>query len=306
MNGIIIIDKPLHKTSFDVIRDLRKQYNIRKMGHIGTLDPMATGVLPILIGEATKLSDYLMEHDKEYIAKVYLGEKRSTGDIEGEVIEKATVPYLTKEEISKVLESFLGESMQMPPMYSAVKVGGKKLYELARQGKTVERAERKIKIDEIELLDCIANINDNKEFKETKIAEFSFRVVCSKGTYIRVLCENIAEKLGTVGYMSYLRRTRVGDFKIENANTFIEMKDILKVPKIDLEKIAKEDKIINDSNDINKSIKLGNKDLLKKLINGVNIKIDEDDTLVNLYNNGVFIGIGQVQNKNLKRKILLI
>lgn len=283
MNGLIIVDKPLHKTSFDVIRDLRKEYNTRKMGHIGTLDPMATGVLPILIGEATKLSDYLMEHDKEYIATLHLGEKRDTGDSEGEVIKQAEIPIIYKDDIDKVLKSFIGESMQIPPMYSAIKVGGKKLYELARQGQTIERTARKIKIDEIELLDYITDNN--------KIIEVRFRVVCSKGTYIRVLCEDIAEKLGTEGYMKALRRIRVGNFKIEDSGKFIEMKDILEVPKIDIIDLENS----NQSKDV----------ILKKLINGVGIKVNERDGLVNLYKNESFIGIGQVEKGNLKRKILI-
>lgn len=293
MNGLIIVDKPLNKTSFDVIRDLRKEYNTRKMGHIGTLDPMATGMLPILIGEATKLSDYLMEHDKEYIANLYLGEKRDTGDSEGKIIEKSQVPKLSKDEIDKVLKSFEGESNQIPPMYSALKVDGKKLYELARQGKTIERSARKIKIDEIELLDCIIENKEdqfttNNEVKNDKIIEISFRVVCSKGTYIRVLCEDIAEKLGTIGYMKSLRRTRVGKFKIEDSEKFYDMKDILDVPNIDIVNI-------NQDKDI----------ILKKLINGVNINLNEKDGLVNLYNNGRFLGIGQVKDRKLKRKILI-
>jgi len=280
MNGLIIVDKPLHKTSFDIIRDLRKEYNTRKMGHIGTLDPMATGVLPILVGEATKLSDYLMEHDKEYIAKIYLGEKRDTGDTEGEIIEKLQVPRISKDKIDKVLKSFLGESMQIPPLYSAVKVNGKKLYELARQGKTVERTARKIKIYEIEVIDV--------KIDEGIIKEIDFRVVCSKGTYIRVLCEDIAKELGTCGYMKSLRRTRVGNFKIEDSGRFIEMKDILIVKNIDICKL-----------------KINHDELLKKLINGVSIKLHEKDGLVNLYKDRVFIGIGQVENENLKRKILI-
>lgn len=283
MNGLIIVDKPLNKTSFDIIRDLRKDYNTRKMGHIGTLDPMATGVLPILVGEATKLSDYLMEHDKEYIATLHLGEKRDTGDSEGEVIRQAEIPIIYKDDIDKVLKSFIGESMQIPPMYSAIKVGGKKLYELARQGQTIERTARKIKIDEIELLDYITDNN--------KMIEVRFRVVCLKGTYIRVLCEDIAEKLGTVGYMKALRRTRVGNFKIEDSGKFIEMKDILEVTKIDIIDLENS----NQSKDI----------ILKKLINGVGIKVNERDGLVNLYNNENFIGIGQVEKGNLKRKILI-
>ncbi len=285
MHGLEIVDKPLGKTSFDMVRDIRKKYNIKKVGHIGTLDPMATGVLVILIGEATKLSDYLMEHDKEYIATIHLGEKTDTGDSEGNIIETKLVPEdINKEKIITVLNSFLGESYQIPPMYSAIKVNGEKLYNLARQGKTVERKSRKISIDEIELLDY------NK-------SEINFRVVCSKGTYIRVLCEDIAQKLDTCGYMKTLRRTRIGKFKVEDKDKFIEIKDIL---------------LYNESekNKQNLSINIEGNDL-KKLLNGVPIKLDSvnintsEDKLVNIYNHEKFIGIGQIENGELKRKIIL-
>ena len=190
MNGLEIVDKPIKKTSFDIVREIRKKYNIKQVGHIGTLDPMATGVLVILVGGATKLSDYLMEHDKEYIATVYLGEKKDTGDSEGDTIERKDVTKdISVEKIKEVLQSFLGKSKQIPPMYSAIKVDGKKLYNLARKGIEVERKERDIEITEIELLEVVDKDNIN---------EIKFRVVCSKGTYIRVLCEEIAEKLGTV------------------------------------------------------------------------------------------------------------
>ena len=153
MDGILIVDKPLGKTSFDCVRDVRKQYNTKKVGHIGTLDPMATGVLAILIGQATKLSDYLMEHDKEYIATLKLGKSTNTGDSEGEIIEEKEVNKNVLDEIiiTEALNSFLGETYQIPPMYSALKVNGKKLYEVARSGQEIERKARKIVITSIEL-----------------------------------------------------------------------------------------------------------------------------------------------------------
>ncbi len=187
MDGILIVDKPVSKTSFDVVWNVRKEYNTKKVGHIGTLDPMASGVLPVLIGNATRLSDILVEHDKEYIAILTLGKATDTGDSEGKVIQVDNRFFNEeKEKIEEVLKSFLGDSMQIPPMYSAIKINGRKLYEIARSGKIVEREPRKISISEIELL----------EFKNPN--EIKFRVVCSKGTYIRVLCEDIAQKLGTV------------------------------------------------------------------------------------------------------------
>ena len=254
MNRILIVDKPINKTSFDMVRDIRKQYNIKKVGHVGTLDPMATGVLVILVGEATKLSDYLMEHDKEYIAVVCLGEKRDTGDSEGSTIERKEIPKdIDNVKVKEVLQSFLGETTQIPPMYSAIKVNGKKLYDLARQGIEVERKERKIKITNIELL----KIENN----ENNMPEITFKVECSKGTYVRVLCEDIAEKLGTVGYMKSLRRTRIGKFKIEDSGKFIELENILET-----------------------RVNIENQDI-KKLLNGVSIKVNQNDGLVNIYSN---------------------
>ena len=190
MNGVIIVDKKKGRTSFDEIREIRKKYNIKKVGHAGTLDPMATGVLIILIGDATKLSDYLMDHDKEYIATLKLGQRTDTLDSEGQVIEEKEVPDLSKKNIEEVLFNLLGKSKQIPPMYSAIKVNGKKLYELARKGEEIERKEREIEIYEIKLIKIK---EENK-----KISEIEFKVKCSKGTYIRTLCEDIAKKLGTL------------------------------------------------------------------------------------------------------------
>lgn len=270
MNGLLIIDKKIGQTSFDVIREIRKKYNIKKVGHTGTLDPMATGVLPILLGEATKLSDYLMEHDKEYIATLKLGEKRDTGDSEGKVIEKKDVPNLTKEKIEKVLKSFIGDKEQVPPMYSAIKINGEKLYDLARKGKEIERKPRKISIYSIEL----------NSFNDTEI---EFKVNCSKGTYIRVLCEDIAKDLETCGYMKSLRRTRVGEFTLEDINKFIEVEQILKKEQI---------------------YNLKEKEL-EKLLNGVKINANLMDGLVRIYGNNKFIGVGEVIDKKIKRKIIL-
>ena len=280
MDGILIVDKPIGKTSFDMVRDVRKKYQIKKVGHIGTLDPMASGVLPILVGKATKLSDILVEHDKEYIAVLKLGKGTDTGDSEGKVI-KTDEGYVNKikendnvvDYIKKILNSFLGESMQIPPMYSAIKVNGKKLYEMAREGKVIEREPRKINISEIELLD----------YKEPD--EIKFRVVCSKGTYIRVLCEDIAKRIGTIGYMSFLRRTRVGNFRIEDSGKFIKMEEIFDIPSIN----------VTESE-------------YKKIVNGIiinNEKMQNYTGYCNIYFNDMYIGIGDVKNGKCKRKIFI-
>ena len=274
MNGVLIVNKPKGKTSFDMIRDVRKEYGTKKVGHIGTLDPLAEGVLPVLIGECTKLSDYLMNHDKEYIAELKLGKRTSTGDSEGEVIEEKEIKDLNEEEIINVLNSFLGKTEQLPPMYSAIKINGKKLYDYARNGEE-EKVKELIKPREIEITEIVL-LEFNKEENIIK-----YRVVCSKGTYIRVLCEDIAIKLETCGYMKSLLRTRVGKFKIEDENKVIDIENILE-NRIDIK----------------------NSDLFK-LLNGVKLEIKENNDLYNIYCDDKYIGIGEVVNNKLKRKIII-
>jgi len=188
MDGIIIINKEKGYTSNDVVQIVKKILN-EKVGHTGTLDPMATGVLPLLIGKGTNLAKYLINHDKIYQATLKLGQKMDTGDIEGKVIEdkEVTTQMLDKDYIKDILSTFIGEQVQTPPIYSAIKVKGKKLYEYARNGQEVEIPTRNITIYKMELLNV-------KVLKK----EIKFEVHCSKGTYIRTLCEDIAEKLGTV------------------------------------------------------------------------------------------------------------
>lgn len=187
MDGIIIINKPSGFTSQDVVSKTKKILNVKKAGHTGTLDPLATGVLPVLLGNYTKLSKYLIEHDKEYIAKIQFGKKRDTGDLEGKVIETSNQKVDNIEEVNKILNSFIGKQKQIPPLYSAIKIDGKKLYEYARNGEKVEIPEREIEIYKLELI----------EFSKEK-QTLEIKVKCSKGTYIRTLCEDISKKLGTV------------------------------------------------------------------------------------------------------------
>ena len=183
MDGLLIINKPKGYTSHDVVNVLRKSLNTRKIGHTGTLDPNATGVLPILIGTATKISKYLIEHDKTYIATIKLGEKTDTGDSEGNVTQQdLNFPNISCEQVKEVLKTFVGKQKQVPPVYSAIKINGKKAYEYARQGQDVELIPRDIEIYNIELI-------------KLEEKEITFKASCSKGTYIRVLCEDIAEKL---------------------------------------------------------------------------------------------------------------
>lgn len=204
MDGILIINKPAGITSHDVVDIIRRRFNIRRVGHAGTLDPMATGVLVILIGKATKTSIAFMQDDKEYVATLFLGKRTDTQDSSGRVIEERPIDGLYIDSIKRTFNSFLGEIEQIPPMVSAKKYKGKKLYQLARKGKSVPRGSRKIKIHEIELLDC-------------NLPEVAFRVRCSKGTYIRTLCEDIGKALGYPAHMSGLVRTMSGRFSLEQA-----------------------------------------------------------------------------------------
>ena len=206
MNGILLVNKPKNCTSHDVVYKVRKIVK-EKVGHTGTLDPLAEGVLPLLIGKGTLCSKYLIEHDKEYEIVLKLGISTETMDGEGKVIENKEVEeeLLDKKHVEEILESFVGKQKQTPPIYSAIKVKGKKLYEYARRGEKVEIPKREIEIYEIKLIAI------NREKKEIE-----FKVSCSKGTYIRSLCTDIAKKLGTIGYMSELKRLKVGNFKIED------------------------------------------------------------------------------------------
>ena len=208
MDGVLIIDKPKGITSRDVVNNVIKIFNTRKVGHTGTLDPLATGVLVVCVGRATKLVNELTSTDKEYIASVTLGIKTDTLDSMGSILFDEGV-IKTKEEIISVLNSFVGSYEQEVPVYSAVKINGKKLYEYAREGVNIELPKRKVEIKEIELLDEI-------EYKDNKTL-FKFRCVVSKGTYIRSLINDIANKLDTIGIMTNLRRTRQGNFKIEDS-----------------------------------------------------------------------------------------
>lgn len=200
MDGIILINKEKNCTSHDVVYKVKKILE-EKVGHTGTLDPNATGVLPILVGKGTKLSKYLINHDKIYIATLKLGEKRDTQDSEGKIIEEKDVPEsaLKKENILNIFKKFTGKLNQIPPMFSAIKVNGKKLYEYARRGETVEIKPREIEIYSINL----------KEIDE-KNKEIIFEVSCSKGTYIRSLCEDIAKAIGTVRIYERIKKNKSG------------------------------------------------------------------------------------------------
>ena len=289
MNGIVLINKEKNYTSHDVV-SIVKKITKSKVGHTGTLDPNATGVLPLLLGDATKISKYLINHDKEYEVILELGKKTLTADVEGEVIEEKEVPQIIwkSEYIENILTEFIGEQEQIPPIYSAIKINGKKLYDYAREGKTVTIEPRRIKIYKIELMGF------NKEAKQIQ-----FKVNCSKGTYIRSLCEDIAKKLGTVGYMKELNRTQVGEFYIKNSVTIAELEE--KIKKNDLSNIISIEKIFENANKIDLEQKF-----LNKYLNGVGIEQNYEDGVYKIYLNNEFIGLGIVKAQKLKRDLVLI
>ncbi|WP_106766022.1 tRNA pseudouridine(55) synthase TruB [Paenibacillus faecalis] len=198
LEGILAVYKPAGWTSHDVVAKVRRLVRMKRIGHAGTLDPEVTGVLPLCLGRATRLVEYMQELPKEYQAVLRLGFSTDTEDITGTVLESVDTVAVTKEEVEETLRTFLGEISQVPPMYSAVKVNGKRLYELAREGKTVERKSRTVTIFEIEMTDFE---------KHEEYTDISFRVLCSKGTYIRTLCVDIGRKLGLPSTMAKLERT---------------------------------------------------------------------------------------------------
>ena len=295
MDGIILINKAKNCTSNNVVNKVKHILN-EKTGHIGTLDPNATGLLPILVGKGTKLSQYLINHDKEYEVVLKLGIKTDTADLEGKIIEEKEVTdnLLEKEKVLDVLYGFIGKQKQVPPMYSAIKVNGKKLYEYARKNVQIELEAREIEIYEIKL----GTINQ----KENTI---TFTVHCSKGTYIRSLCEDIAQRLGTIGYMKELNRTKVGIFNIENSISVEELEQNKNNPEELNKYIIPIERIFINIYGNNNCISLNDRKL-GLFSNGVKLTYGLSEGLYRIYNSkGVFIGIGSVKDKTLKREIML-
>ena len=289
MDGIIIINKTKGFTSHDIVAKVKKILQVSKVGHTGTLDPNATGVLPILLGQGTKLSKYLINHDKIYSVTLALGIKTDTADGEGNVIEKSKIDEnkITIPKVENVLSSFIGKQRQKPPMYSAIKIKGKKLYEYARKGIEIEVESREIQIYSITLLNIVNN-------------EIQFEVSCSKGTYIRSLCEDIAEKLGTIGYMKELNRIKVGEFSIQEAISLEELEQRKKDNNL-------EETIITVENFFKNSTKiiLSQKELTL-FLNGVKLNTKNPDGLCTIYNEqNIFIGLGVISKQLLKRDIIV-
>ncbi len=274
LDGILIIDKPAGITSHDVVAKVRKALKTKKVGHTGTLDPLATGVLVVCVEKATKLVNYLTCDEKVYEVEMKFGIKTDTGDITGKIIDEDTNYEIDMSKIQRTISKFIGKQEQIPPMYSAIKVNGKKLYELAREGIEIEREARKIEIFEIK----------NIEWKDEIL---KYTVHCSKGTYIRSLCEDIARELGTIGTMTNLRRIQSGKFQI---------KDAIKIEDISEEKIISIEKLFDKEIDV--------KNNLKELLNGMKIQCIRPDGLYKLYADK-FIGIGKIEKNYLKREIIL-
>lgn len=214
LNGVLLVDKDPDMTSHDVVAVARRCLNMKKIGHCGTLDPMATGMLILVLGSGTKLQDLLMSEDKEYIGSMKLGQTTNTQDREGEVLEEKPVPAFSDEEVKAAFEAYQGDFYQMPPMVSAIKIGGVPLHKLARQGKVVEREPRFVRVYA-------------HEINRIAIPDIDFRVVCSKGFYVRTYAHDIGQKLGCGAHLTALRRTRSGHFSFKEGNhtTFAALKE---------------------------------------------------------------------------------
>lgn len=293
-NGIILIDKPKNITSQDVLNILKKR-RANKYGHSGTLDPLATGLMIVLVGNSTKLSDFFLKKDKTYIADIALGKYTDTLDITGKILfeKDVNLDVLDEENVKEVLKKFIGKIKQIPPIYSAIKYNGKKLYDIARKEKKSEeeiqdilnKKERAIEIYNIELL--------NIDKKNKRIC---LKIDCSSGTYIRSLARDIGEALGTCATIFNLRRTEIGNFKVEDA---------FKLDEINLENniyLKTEDAL---KNIIDEKIYLEKK-RIKHFVNGVRCTVNKDDGIYLIYEKESenFIGLGEVKNNRVKRKYI--
>jgi len=285
-NGILNIDKPQGITSHDVVDVIRKIFPKIKVGHTGTLDPIATGVLPICIGEATKLTENLTSEDKVYRVKMLLGVETDTYDVTGKIVF-ASVVDKDEFDIKERIKRFIGKQKQKPPMYSAIRIDGRRAYSIAREGKTVDIPEREIEIFSID--DIVVNLAKR---------EVEFTVHCTKGTYIRSLVNDIGKKIGCGATMTELRRIKTGNFKIDDS---INLYDFLKLEYDDmLDKITSiEDYYINS-----RKVNFTTREEYTKFVNGVKFEANTQDKIVRVYFNNNFKGLGIVENKVMKRYIV--
>lgn len=290
MNGIINVYKEAGYTSFDVVAIVRGITKIKKIGHTGTLDPDATGVLPVCIGNGTKLVPLMEDHEKEYIAEILLGVRTDTQDMSGEILEERPVEA-DEQEVRAACMSFVGAYQQIPPMYSAVKVNGKRLYDMARAGKEVERKPRMVHILELEIL-------------SVDLPRVKIRVVCSKGTYIRTLCSDIGEKLGCLAAMQSLVRTRVGSFCIDEAVTIKQLEGYRDEGRLE-EVLLPTDRVFADLPAVHVK-----EDMVRFLANGNTFYPDalidppylKDGARVRMYGSGRFYGVYEFHKKDCRLK----
>ena len=282
MQGILVVNKRQGITSHDCIYILRDLLGIKKIGHTGTLDPMATGVLPMTIGKATRVSSFIQNSEKEYIATIEFGIETDTEDITGNIIERSDkIP--TEKEVLKILPKFTGRIEQIPPMYSAVRVDGRKLYKIAREGRVVDRPKREIYVESLELLES---------------DPFTLKIKCSSGTYVRTLISDIGKELGTFATMTSLIRTKVGPFSVENA---IKIDDLESMTKEEIEeKLYPTDFALRNIPKYNVP-----KSFFERLINGVKFYDNRmNDGKYSIYCRDEFIGIGEFVDGRLKIKVL--
>lgn len=281
ISGILNINKEVGISSSKCVSLVKKALDTRKVGHTGTLDLEAGGVLPIVIGKATRVSDFLMDEDKEYITEAIFGKRTDTLDYDGKVVDTSDKTF-TREELEEAIKNFTGEITQIPPMYSALKVNGQKLYDLARKGIEVERKKRQVNIYSFEIIDF--------DFPKA-----TFKITCSKGTYIRTLIDDLGEKLGSFAYVNSLTRSKVGDFYIQDA---IDSKDLLDMNLEEvLEKLEPVDYALKSYPDI-----VLDKSYLKQATNGMTMHVDQMDLdkLFRVYVEDEFIGLGRAHKSNDK------
>ncbi len=291
VNGIVLLDKPAGITSNGALQRVKRLFVAKKAGHTGSLDPLATGLLPICLGEATKVTPYLLNARKRYLATVKLGSVTDTADSDGKVVSSRPIPTLNKAKIEKILDIFIGDSEQIPPMYSAISLNGKRLYKLARKGEVVVREPRKINISELILVD----------FDDSSL---HLSVTCSKGTYIRSLAVDIGEQLGCGAHISALQRTGVDPFMDPDMVTIEELQQLAdkSTDKLDAVLLPMDRAIIHLP-----EFSLSNA-AATRLINGLKIELSskQENMLVRLYlEQDIFLGIGEILDDHLKAKRLV-
>lgn len=292
-NGVLNIYKPKGYTSHDVVNKVRRIAGMKKVGHTGTLDPMAEGVLPVCLGKATRIAEYLTGEDKEYIAEVTLGAETDTLDSEGDIIKECPVPDLCLEDLQSVFAGFIGEILQIPPLFSAIKKDGKPLYKYAREGKSIDIPSRKVEIKYIELISW-----------EKEQNRFRIKVGCSKGTYIRSLARDLGNKLGTCAHLTFLMRTKSGSFLIESSVSFEALeRDGVERYIIDTDRAIPGFSSVKLDENSSKKASLGNFIVLEEAIFG---KVENQENVKIFSSDNVLIALGIIDNGVLKPKKVFV